>query len=215
MFYACIALSSFTIDLPMLISAQSMFHICTGLTQFNVDISNVQRATGMFFGCENLTSFDSALSSLTSAWGRFQGCKLDTASVQNIAKTINTINESSGEISIGIDNYSPNEQEEEAFNTIASKGWTVYVGVNGGNSSQWTPTATTPIDGEQTVTPIPFWAKPAQSDEKHAHYVDENGNYYNVLGGNFIYGDSLENYGMFTCEADAAANMRLTKIERN
>jgi hypothetical protein len=166
----------------------------------------------MFFGCENLTSFDSALSSLTSAWGMFQGCKLDTASVQNIAKTINTINESSGEISIGIDNYSPNEQEEEAFNTIASKGWTVYVGVNGGNSSQWTPTATTPIDGEQTVTPIPFWAKPAQSDEKHAHYVDENGNFYNVLGGNYVYGDDLSTYGMFISEEDAAANMRLKRI---
>ena len=140
----------------------------------------------------------------------FRSCKLDTASVQNIADTINTPT-SKGTIHIYIGNSSPNEQEETAFNTIASKNWTVYV--NGSwNGSQWTPTATTPIDGEQTVTPIPFWAKPVQSDEQHAHYVDSEGNYYNILGGNFIYGDSLETYGMFVSEEDAAANMRLTRI---
>jgi hypothetical protein len=34
------------------------------------------------------------------------------------------------------------------------------------------------------------------------------------LGGQFIYGDDLSTYGMFTCEDDAAANMGLTKIEK-
>ena len=215
MFYACIALSSFTIDLPMLSSAQSMFHTCTGLTQFNVDISNVQRGTGMFFGCENLTSFNSDLSSLTDAWGMFQGCKLDTASVQNIADTINTINESSGEITIGIGNGTPNEQEEEAFNTIASNGWVVYV--NGSRYTPTSPAAITTLDetGEEITRPIPYWAKPVPVTEETASYVDSEGNYYNVLGGQFVYGDDISTYGMFTCEEDAAANMRLTKIERN
>jgi hypothetical protein len=55
----------------------------------------------------------------------FEGCKLDTASVQNIADTIKTV--SNKTIHIGIGNTTPNEQEEAAFNTIASKGWTVYV----------------------------------------------------------------------------------------
>lgn len=32
-----------------------------------------------------------------------------------------------------------------------------------------------------------------------------------VDGGNYIYGDDISTYGMFTSEEDAAANMRLTK----
>jgi hypothetical protein len=139
----------------------------------------------------------------------FGGCYLDTTSVQHIADTINTPS-SKGQIDISIGNSAPNEQEEAAFNKIASKNWTVYVGVNGGRTSQWNPTSLTPIDGEETTTPIPFWAKPVQSDEEHAQYVDTEGNYFNILGGNFIYGDDLSTYGMFTCEEDAAANMRLT-----
>jgi hypothetical protein len=141
----------------------------------------------------------------------FKGCNLDTASVQHIADTINTPS-SKGTIHIGIINTTPNSQETTAFNTIASKNWTVFVGVNGGSSTQWTPTSLTPIDGEEQQTPIPYWAKPISSDEQNARYVDSEGNFYNILGGNYIYGDNLETYGMFTCEEDAAAQMRLTKI---
>jgi hypothetical protein len=139
----------------------------------------------------------------------FHKCKLDTASVQNIADTINTPQTKSS-IHIGIGNSTLNEQEEAAFNKIASKNWTVYVGVNGGRPSEWNPTSLIPIDGEETVAPIPFWAKPEPSDEEHAKYVDENGNFFNILGGNFIYGDDLSTYGMFISKEDAAANMRLT-----
>lgn len=155
----------------------------------------------------NITSFSSDLSSLTDAYQMFGGCKLDTASVQNIADTINNIN--SGTIHIDIANYPPNEQETAAFNTIASKGWTVYVN---GSYTPISPAAITTLDenGEEQQTPIPFWAKPVQSDEEHAKYVDEQGNLFNILGGQFIYGDDLSTYGMFTCEEDAAANMRLT-----
>ena len=213
MFYQCFELTSFNTDLSSLWNGYCMFWRCPNLTSFSSALPNLTDGHDMFWGCENLTSFSSALPNLTDGDMMFGDCKLDTASVQNIADTIN-IPTSKGTIHIGIGNTTPNEQEETAFNTIASKNWTVYV--NGTSSSNvWNPTATTPIDGEQTTTPIPFYAKPVQSDEKHAHYIDENGNYYNILGGNYIYGDSLENYGMFTCEADAAANMRLTKIERN
>jgi hypothetical protein len=143
----------------------------------------------------------------------FYGTKLDTASVQNIADTINTPSEQ-GRIFICIATASPNEQETAAFNTIASKNWIVFVGAAGIRPRPWTPTSLTPIDGEEQQTPIPFYAKPVQSDEQHARYVDENGNFFDILGGNYIYGDDLSTYGMFTCEADAAANMRLTKIEK-
>ena len=211
MFYGCTNLTSFSSDLSNLTNGDYMFSGCTNLTSFISDLSSLTDGSSMFYECSELTTFSSDLSSLTDGSWMFYNCKLNTASVQNIADTINTHD---GTIYIGIGNTTPNEQEEEAFNKMVSKGWRVYV--NGYSSSNiWTPTATTPIDGEQTTTPIPFWAKPIQSDEKHAHYVDENGNYYNILGGNFIYGDSLETYGMFVSEEDAAANMRLTKIERN
>ena len=163
----------------------------------------------MFYGT-NLTSFSSDLSSLTNGDYMFAGCKLDTASVQHIADTINTYN---GTIHIGIGNTTPNEQEITAFNKMVSKGWTVYV-----NGSQYTPTspaAITTLDenGEETVTPIPFYAKPVPATEETATYTDEQGNFFNILGAQFIYGDDFSTYGMFTCEDDAAANMRLTKIE--
>ena len=179
----------------------------------NIELSSMTNGSSMFSGCNNLTSFTSGLSSLMYGTNMFVGCKLDTASVQNIADTINTPSKK-GYIDIGISNSTPNSQEEAAFNTIASKNWTVYVGVNGGSSTKWNPTALTPIDGEETTNPIPYWAKPVPSDEQHAQYVDEQGNFYNILGGNFIYGDNLETYGMFTSLEDAAANMRLAKIEK-
>ena len=69
-------------------------------------------------------------------------------------------------------------------------------------------------DGNEVETPIPFYAKPLPSDEEHGDYFDSEGNYYNILGAQFIYGDDLSTYGMFTCEEDAAMNMRLTKIEK-
>ena len=213
MFCECFELTSFSSDLSSLTDSGYMFFNCTNLTSFNADLSSLRNGRHMFHNCQNLSKFNSNLSNLaaeSSCDDMFTGCKLDTASVQNIADTINTPL-SKRTIHIGIGNSAPNEQEIAAFNKIASKNWTVYVGVNGGYGTQWNPTSLIPIDGEEQQTPIPFWAKPVPSDEEHAQYVDENGNFYNILGGNYIYGDDLSNYGMFTSEEDAAANMRLTK----
>jgi hypothetical protein len=97
---------------------------------------------------------------------------------------------------------------------MVSKGWTVYV--NGTSSSnKWNPTSLTPENGEKTTTPIPFYAKPVPTDEEHARYVDSEGNFFNILGGQFIYGDDVTTYGMFTSEEDAAANMRLTPYNKH
>jgi hypothetical protein len=207
MFTYCDALASFSSDLPNLTDGYHMFKDCSNLTSFNGDLSELTDGEQMFEGCSNLTTFSSNLSKLTEGYGMFYRCKLDTASVQNIADTINTYN---GQIYISIGNDEPNEQEEEAFNTMVSKGWVVYV--DGSKYTPTSPAAITTLDenGEETTTPIPFWAKPVQSDEEHAKYVDAQGNFFNILGGQFIYGDDLSTYGMFTCEADAAANMRLT-----
>ena len=211
MFYDCTNLTSFNSDLSSLTNGTNMFIRCTNLASFNSDLSSLTEGSGMFQSCFKLTSFNSDLSSLTDGEYMFHACKLDTASVQNIAVTINTY---SGTIHIGIGNSSPNEQETTAFNNMVSKGWTVYV-----NGSEYTPTspaAITTLDenGEETVTPIPYYAKPVPATEETATYTDEQGNYYNIVGAQFIYGDDLSTYGMFTCEADAAANMRLTSYTK-
>ena len=182
----------------------------------------------MFYNCSNLTSFTSDLSSLTNGSGMFSDCKLDTASVQNIADTIKDVNELiqdcsadiCKDISIRIGNFTPNEQEETAFNQMVSKGWTVYVNgsefISSGGCSSCSSCCASLTTLDETygefVAPKPYWAKPVPSDEKHARYVDSEGNFYNILGAQFIYGDNLETYGMFTSLEDAAANMRLKKI---
>lgn len=179
----------------------------------------------MFYNCSQLTSFSSDLRSLWGAEYMFYGCKLDTASVQNIADTINTV--SNAKFDIGIGNSSPNEQEVAAFNKMVSKGWIVFVNSNyygGDESGYYGYTASASLAssamtldelGESEMfNPKPYWAKPINSDEQNARYVDSEGNFYNIIGAQFIYGDNLETYGMFTCEEDAAANMRLTKIKK-
>lgn len=149
----------------------------------------------------------------------FKGCKLITQSVQNIANTIKNVSDIpflsslDNRIDIGIANSTPNTEEKEAFNTMVSKGWVVYVN---GSSSAYTP-ATAMLDEngeEQTITPIPYYAKPVEVSEDKAKYIGEDGKFYCIVGAQFIYGDDISTYGMFTCEEEAAANMRLTKYEK-
>ena len=163
----------------------------------------------MFSYCSNLESFSSDLSSLTNGSNMFSKCKLDTVSVQNIADTIknvssltdgsSSLDEVYKAINIDIGNSTPNEQEKAAFNTIVSKGWSVYVN---GSSIAYVP-ATAMLDDfneEQTSTPIPYYAKPVEVTEEKAEYISEDGKFYRIAGGQFIYGDDLSTYGMFTCE---------------
>ena len=233
MFYGCYGLTEFNVDMKSLVNGSEMFYDCKNLEIFESDMRSLTKGYHMFTSGK-LRTFTSNLKSLTNGYGMFGDSssndgisKLDTKSVKNIADTINDVRDlvNSGDspsnsdvyktIHIGIANSTPNAEETTAFNTMVSRGWTVYVLGSGGNESILTPTSLTPIDGEEQQTPIPFWAKPVPSDEEHAHYVDENGNFYNILGAQFIYGDNLETYGMFTSLEDAAANMRLTKINHN
>lgn len=221
MFNGCTSLSSFSSNLSSLYYALRMFDGCSNLTSFNVDMPKLEDGRQMFYDCSSLTSFDADLSSLNNGAGMFYGCKLDTDSIQNIAEKINDVNDLVDEgscggitkfITIGIANKKPNTRETKAFDEIVTKGWTVYV-----NGSEYIPSMgysiiTLDENGEEISTPVPYYAKPIISDEEHGDYVDSEGNYYNILGGQFIYGDDLSSYGMFTCEDDAAANMRLTKI---
>ena len=208
-------LESFSEDLSSLTIGSYMFAM-SSLTSFNVDLSSVVEGVSMFIG-NPLTSFNSNLSSLTKAYFMFKDCKLNTESIKCIAETIKDVTEVTDiekSIDIGIGNSTPTEEEQGYFNIIASKDWTVLV-----NGSAYTPTGvasamTVDEDGNEVETPIPYYAKPVASDEEHAEYIDADGNYFNIMGAQFIYGDDLSTYGMFTCEEDAAFNMRLTKIDK-
>ena len=220
MFFDCSNLTTFNSNLSSLVSAYMMFYGCTSLTSFKLKLRNLEDGSDMFYNCTNLTSFTSDLSSLTYGYHMFSNCKLDTASVQNIANTIKDITSlpdltsTYKQIDIGIGNSTPTTEEQGYLNTIASKGWTVYV-----NGSTYTPTGVASVmtldeDGNEVETPIPYYAKPVPSDEESATYIDAEGNYFNIVGAQFIYGDDLSTYGMFTCEEDAAFNMGLTKIDK-
>ena len=225
MFAYCSNIESFTSDLSSLTSAGCMFHNCHKLTSFKGDLSSLINGNMMF--CYSPTvSFTSDLSSLTNGHWMFSGCKLDTDSLTHIAETIKDVNgltnssddfwdaEIYKNIHIGIGSTTPTEEEIELLTEIHNKGWQVFVGYNGGGEQNFEPTSLIPIDGEQTVTPIPFYAKPIEVDKEHAEYVGEDGKYYIILGGNYIFVDDPETYGLFTSLEDAAANMRLTKIEK-
>ena len=195
------------------------------LRTFKGNLSSLKDGDSMFMYAQDLERFESDLGSLINGSSMFMNCRLDTASVQNIAATINDVNSLenyttidgyyvSKYIAIDTMNYSLSDEEKVAFNEIVAKGWTVSI-----HWSQYTPssvasTMTLDENGEEVETPIPFYAKPIPSDEAHAKYVDAEGNFFNVFGGNHIFGDDLSTYGMFTCLEDAVANMRLTKIEK-
>jgi hypothetical protein len=220
--------------MPSLVYAHQMFYF-SALASFAGDLSSLTNGWNMFKYCD-IEQFDSILSSLTNGWEMFYGCKLDTDSIKIIAETINDVtsltngNYNSSDVykvlHLDIGHASPTDEELTYFGHIQEKGWTIYAngseytgssgssGYYGYAASASLASSLTTLDenGEKTVTPIPFWAKPVPSDEEHAQYVDAEGNFYNILGAQFIYGDNLETYGMFTSLEDAAANMRLKKI---
>ena len=224
MFHGCNILSTFTSDLSSLTDGDYMFCDCWNLTSFTVDLRNLTNGCYMFSGCSKLTTFVSDLSSLTNGHEMFYRCKLDTDSLIYIAETIKDVrdltngngywNDIYKTIHIGIGNAAPTEEEKELLTEIHNKGWQVFVSGNGSyDYTEFVPTAVIPEDGEMSQI-IPFYAKPVESDEEHAEYVGEDGKYYNILGGQFIFVDDPETYGMFVSLEDAAANMRLTKIEK-
>ena len=155
----------------------------------------------------------------------FHNCKLNTTSVQNIANTINNVsdltNGSSNQadvyktIDIKIANSSPNEDEISAFNLMVSKGWVVNVNGSSYVTSSVGQESTLEEDDAEIRTLIPYYAKPISATEEDGEFIDENGNFFNIVGAQFIYGDDISTYGMFMSLDDAAANMRLTKVERN
>ena len=104
---------------------------------------------------------------------------------------------------------------KEYCQEIADKGWTVYVTGSDMNDTVISPVSTLSLEDEMiTNAPIPFYAKPIEVSEEEAEYTDNNGKYYVINGGHYIFGDDISSYGMFLDIEDAALNMGLTKIEK-
>ena len=219
MFSWCSSLTNFTSDLSSLTNGNNMFY-CTDLSEFSSSLENLVDGTLMFSDNRNLSSFISDLSSLECGATMFYNCKLDTDSLIYIAETIKDVSaiEDNGEyghkmISIGIGNSTPTAEEIELLTEIHNKGWRVFASYNHEGYEEFSPTTLIPTEGKAQQV-IPFYAKPIEVDEKRARYVGEDGKFYNISGGNLIFGDDLQTYGLFASLEDAAANMRLTPYKR-
>ena len=213
-------LTTFSSDLSSLTNGYYMFYKCDKLTSFSSDLSSLTNGTNMFNSCTQLTSFCGDLSSLTDGTNMFNDCKLDTESVEIIADTINDVtgleisDEITKRIGISISNTTPNDEEDAAFKQMQDKGWDVFV--NGSETVYVPRTGEVSLNetGETAVAPKPYWAKPIEVTEDKAEYVGQDGKFYQVAGGQFIYVNDPETYGMFVSLEDAIANMRLTKYEK-
>ena len=226
MFYGCMGLTSFRSDLPSLQNGEFMFYECYNLESFTSDLSSLVNGCEMFSYCPILTSFTSDLSSLVNGSGMFYDSTLDNDSLLHIAESIRDVsNLVDGETYLGYEinkvihlglGRTPTEDDVEYLTEIYNKGWAVFVIENPEEDSErFEPTANMLLDDqEETIAPTPYWAKPKEVNEKSAKYIGEDGKYYIILGGNHIFVDDPETYGLFTSLEDAAANMRLTKIEK-
>lgn len=130
MFEGCVSLNTINMNLGSLVDGRNMFDNCSSITSFGGDLQNLQNGYCMFMGCSSLTSFSCGLPSLTEGREMFSGCKLDLASVQNIADTINTP-ATKGKITIGVDaSLQGNADLATAIAAIEAKNWTVTVEYN-------------------------------------------------------------------------------------
>ena len=209
MFY-CSALASFSSDLSSLTNGNSMFKH-GAISTFNSDLTSLTNGRYMFYGSA-LASFSSDLSSLMDGDYMFYNCKLDTESLVHIAESINTVTNSSS-IHIGIGNATPTEEEDELLTEIHNKGWKVFVN---GDVSQFTPSATTmSMRGVRNITELPVLVKKVEVDEERANFIDEDGKFYDIEGGNFIYVNDPETYTEFPNMEEAIASLGLTVYVRD
>ena len=213
-------LVNFKVNMPNLTNGEKMFETCSALESFECDLSSLTDGTRMFYDCTKLTSFVGDLSSLFKGKLMFNHAALDEESVVIISESINDLsdlnsdefdiaNEGEGVITIGIGSNPLTTTYDEAFKKMTKeKGWIVTVTSTYNADVTYNPTV---LDEtlENQNTPLPFYAKPLEADETKATYIGEDGKFYNVIGGNYIYGDDISTYGLFGSYEDAIANMRL------
>lgn len=90
MFNGISSITSFTSNLPNLITANNMFSN-TSLKAFNIDMPSLVFGSSMFINCRELDTFSSDLRSLITGSSMFAGCKLSPESISNIYNSINNL----------------------------------------------------------------------------------------------------------------------------
>jgi hypothetical protein len=85
------------------------------------------------------------------------------------------------------------------------------LGTSGKSKTPISPTNQTSLDGETPVVK-PLYFKPVPADEERGRYVNANGEYFDIKGGYYIFGDDISTYGMFTSLEEAEQAMGLTKV---
>ena len=174
-------------------------------------LDDLEDGTDMFLNCTHLNDVKCDLGSLKEGFEMFYDCRLYDSTIINLANSLNETD--GGTIHFTPYNYAkPTGILSEALINAHNKGWNVYF-----HATKYPlPNMTISNEEDESQEEIyPYFAKAVEVTPEKAKYVDGDGKFYRILGGNFIYVDDPETYGMFTCEEDAAANMRLTKIERN
>ena len=118
-----------------------------------------------------------------------------------------------------------------ACQILMNKGWTVYVDsykatacmsccsggvvLNPDNGILATSEIDLLDDNDEPITPTVYYYKPVPVPESCASHVDQEGNFFTIMGGQLVFGDDLENYGQFTSFEEAEANMGLTRYNPN
>ena len=192
-----------------------------GLISFSGDLSSLQTGYKMFGDGSDVTYKNEEGVTETTK----NITPLDEQSVMIIADTIKDLNgftdwDSSfpssyrGIIHIGYDSEICDAAKIEGYCTeIMNKGWTVYLnGTVQTTDDGIEGIATLAEDGTVTVTPIPYYCKPVEVEQKEANWTDGE-KYYIILGAQKVFGDDLSTYGMFTSIENAAMNMGFTPYE--
>lgn len=230
MFANCTKLTSFNSDLSNLTNGEFMFYNCTALTTFQGNLGSLLSGHTMFHGpkldIESIEYIADGIRDLaaeelviSSDGGKTWTVDTSTEEKSNIWNKVSS-GYGRAEINIGFNSELypiGSEGESKIFalcNEMVSKGWKIYLN---GSSNAYVPTdeaTTTSLDGEMTTTPISYWYKPVAVEEEHASYVDANGNYFNIVGAQYIFGDDISTYGQFTSLEAAEMAMGLTKYIR-
>ena len=204
------------------VSKQITVHLrAEGLTSFIGDLGSLQSGYGMFGDASDVTYKNEEKVTETTK----DIAPLDEQSVMIIADTIKDLNGFSdwdssiseayrGVIHIGYDSEVCDAAKIEEYCTeIMNKGWTVYLnGTVQTTDDGIEGIATLAEDGTVTVTPVPYYCKPVEVDQKEAEWTDGE-KYYIILGAQTVIGDDLSTYGMFTSIENAAMNMGFTPYE--
>ena len=243
MFYECRNLKQFTSDLSSLSMGAYMFVDCPKL-QFVSDLSSLKSGLQMFNLCkldiDSLTHIAETINNLvengmayrddeTSPWkyniANEKWCYKTVSFDESLDNPIVQIDTNSvdqsyrGKLDIWYDpKYVEGSKEHEEVLSLAQqisdKGWTVTLNCVSDDETQNLNNTLLEQEAQQRVTPIVHWFKPVNSDELHGTHINENGQFFMIQGGRYVFGDDMSAYGQFTSLAQAEQAMGLTKVER-